>query len=141
MVVVYRLLLTLLLAAGAVLAIDSQLPLVASIVASMCIAAAVFISPLLAQTAAPRVKAGGSKADSTKTGGGSANRETGEVKWFNTSKGFGFITRTDGSDVFVHFRAIRGEGHRALREGQRVSYTVTHGEKGPQAEDVDILDR
>ena len=134
MVVVYRLLLILLLAAGAVLAIDSQPPLAASIIASVCIAAAVFISPLLAQAPVPRAKPGGARA-------GNGNRETGEVKWFNTSKGFGFITRTDGSDVFVHFRAIRGEGHRALREGQRVSYSVTHGEKGPQAEDVDILDR
>lgn len=130
MVVAYRLLLTLLLAAGAALAIDTQAPLTATIIALACVAAAVFISPLLAR--APRFTAGGSD---------NANRETGEVKWFNTSKGFGFITRADGSDVFVHFRAIRGDGHRALREGQRVSYAVVEGEKGPQAEDVDILDR
>lgn len=64
------------------------------------------------------------------------NRETGTVKWFNTSKGFGFISRDSGDDIFVHFRAIRGEGHRVLIEGQRVEYTVMQRDKGLQAEDV-----
>jgi len=64
------------------------------------------------------------------------NRETGTVKWFNTSKGFGFISRDGGDDIFVHFRAIRGEGHRVLIEGQRVEYTVMQRDKGLQAEDV-----
>lgn len=67
-------------------------------------------------------------------------RETGTVKWFNTSKGFGFISRDQGEDVFVHFRAIRGEGHRVLVEGQRVEFVVANREKGLQAEDVDTLD-
>lgn len=66
------------------------------------------------------------------------SRETGIVKWFNTSKGFGFITRDTGDDVFVHFRSIRGQGHRTLIEGQRVEFNVTEGEKGLQAEDVAI---
>lgn len=66
-------------------------------------------------------------------------RETGTVKWFNTSKGFGFISRDTGEDIFVHFRAIRGEGHRVLAEGQRVEFSVTHREKGLQAEDVVAL--
>ncbi|MCW8855013.1 MAG: cold-shock protein [Gammaproteobacteria bacterium] len=65
-------------------------------------------------------------------------RETGTVKWFNTNKGFGFITRDNGDDVFVHFRSIRGQGHRTLIEGQRVEFDVTKGEKGLQAEDVAI---
>lgn len=65
-----------------------------------------------------------------------AGRETGTVKWFNTSKGFGFISRDSGDDVFVHFRAIRGEGHRVLVEGQRVEYTIMMRDKGLQAEDV-----
>jgi len=65
-----------------------------------------------------------------------SNRETGTVKWFNTSKGFGFIARDSGEDIFVHFRAIRGEGHRALVEGQRVEFTVMQRDKGLQAEDV-----
>ena len=64
----------------------------------------------------------------------------GTVKWFNTSKGFGFITRDSGSDVFVHFRSILGDGHRVLQEGQRVEYTVAKREKGLQAEEVAILD-
>lgn len=64
------------------------------------------------------------------------NRDTGTVKWFNTSKGFGFISRDSGDDIFVHFRAIRGEGHRILVEGQRVEFSVMHRDKGLQAEDV-----
>ncbi|WP_459077325.1 cold-shock protein [Metapseudomonas sp. CR3202] len=65
-----------------------------------------------------------------------SNRETGTVKWFNTSKGFGFISRDTGDDIFVHFRAIRGEGHRVLIEGQRVEFSVIQRDKGLQAEDV-----
>lgn len=63
-------------------------------------------------------------------------RETGNVKWFNASKGFGFITRDSGEDIFVHFRSIRGKGHRVLHDGQRVEFAVSEGEKGLQAEDV-----
>ncbi len=65
-----------------------------------------------------------------------SSRETGTVKWFNVSKGFGFITRDQGDDIFVHYRAIRGEGHRTLNEGQRVEFQVANKEKGLQAEDV-----
>ncbi|MGY4531140.1 CspA family cold shock protein [Pseudomonas sp. TE3786] len=65
-----------------------------------------------------------------------ADRETGTVKWFNDSKGYGFIQRESGADVFVHYRAIRGEGHRSLNEGDRVEFAVIDGQKGPQAEDV-----
>jgi CspA family cold shock protein len=68
-----------------------------------------------------------------------AERETGTVKWFNDSKGFGFISREKGGDVFVHFSAIRGEGFRSLGEGQKVEFTVTQGQKGPQAQDVTVL--
>ena len=64
------------------------------------------------------------------------HRETGTVKWFNATKGFGFITRDTGEDVFVHYRAIRGEGHRILTEGQRVEFEVVDKDKGLQAEDV-----
>jgi CspA family cold shock protein len=63
-------------------------------------------------------------------------RELGSVKWFNANKGFGFITRDSGDDVFVHFRSIRGDGHRVLKDGQRVEFEVTVGDKGLQAEDV-----
>jgi cold shock protein len=66
-------------------------------------------------------------------------RESGTVKWFNTNKGFGFISRDSGSDIFVHFRAIQGDGQRFLQEGQRVSYVVAEREKGLQAEQVEII--
>ncbi len=68
-----------------------------------------------------------------------SERETGTVKWFNNSKGYGFIQRAQGDDVFVHFRAIQGEGYRTLEEGQQVEFSVTQGQKGLQAEDVAIL--
>lgn len=65
------------------------------------------------------------------------NRITGTVKWFNNSKGYGFITREDGEkDVFVHFSAIQGDGYRSLEEGQRVEFEVEAGPKGPQATNV-----
>lgn len=67
-------------------------------------------------------------------------REQGVVKWFNDTKGFGFIQRNGGDDVFVHFRAIKADGHRTLRDGQRVEFTVAKGQKGFQAEDVVMLD-
>ncbi len=65
-----------------------------------------------------------------------SERETGTVKWFNASKGYGFIERDQGDDVFVHFSAILGTGYRTLEEGQRVEFEVTQGEKGPQAQNV-----
>ena len=69
-----------------------------------------------------------------------AERETGTVKWFNSSKGFGFIEREgDGGDVFVHYSAIGGDGYRSLEEGQRVEFLVTEGPKGPQAQDVSVV--
>ena len=60
----------------------------------------------------------------------------GVVKWFNDRKGYGFIERESGKDLFVHFRSIVGEGHRSLNDGQRVEFTETAGAKGPQANDV-----
>ena len=66
-----------------------------------------------------------------------AERENGTVKWFNAEKGYGFIAREEGGDVFVHYSEIRMSGYRALEEGQRVSFTVTEGRKGPQAQDVE----
>lgn len=69
----------------------------------------------------------------------SDDREVGLVKWFNVSKGFGFITRENGEDVFVHFRNIRGRGHRSLTEGQKVRFNVRQGDKGLQAEDVSVM--
>lgn len=60
----------------------------------------------------------------------------GQVKWFNNSKGYGFIGRDDGPDVFVHYSAIVGEGFRTLQEGDRVEFDIVEGPKGPQAEKV-----
>ena len=64
---------------------------------------------------------------------------TGTVKWFNADKGYGFIEQESGPDVFVHFRAINTDGFKSLTEGQQVSFEVTSGQKGPQAENVNVL--
>ena len=64
---------------------------------------------------------------------------TGTVKFFNEAKGFGFITRESGADVFVHYSAIQGSGFKTLAEGQEVNFAVTDGQKGPQAENVVAL--
>ena len=61
---------------------------------------------------------------------------TGTVKWFNSEKGFGFITGEDGKDVFAHFSQIKSEGYKSLEEGQKVSFDVVKGQKGPQAENI-----
>ncbi|MFC5705298.1 MULTISPECIES: cold-shock protein [Aeromonas] len=68
-----------------------------------------------------------------------SNMITGTVKFFNETKGFGFIQQENGPDVFVHFSAIGGNGFRTLAEGQRVQFSVTQGQKGPQAENVTAL--
>ncbi len=68
--------------------------------------------------------------------GRETGRETGTVKWFNVKKGYGFITRDQGDDVFVHYRNLEGDGRRSVSDGQRVSFVVVQGDKGPQAEEV-----
>ncbi len=69
-----------------------------------------------------------------------SERVNGRVKWFNAPKGFGFIEREDESDVFVHYRGIRGEGYKSLQDGQSVSFSVVETPKGLQAEDVVVVD-
>lgn len=93
-----------------------------------------------AQRAPQRPAPSARPAAATSRGEARSPREAGTVKWFNTSKGFGFISRDSGDDIFVHFRAIRGDGHRVLVEGQRVEFTVVQRDKGLQAEDVQILE-
>ncbi|MBL1212481.1 MAG: cold-shock protein [Ignavibacteriae bacterium] len=68
-----------------------------------------------------------------------SERKEGTVKWFNGSKGYGFISQEGGDDVFVHFQSIIGDGYKTLEEGQKVEFTVGEGEKGPQAKDVQVI--
>ena len=68
-----------------------------------------------------------------------AEKVQGTVKWFNSSKGYGFIQRAEGDDVFVHFQAIVGEGYKTLQEGQQVEFTVAQGQKGLQAQEVKVI--
>jgi cold shock protein len=116
-----------------------------------------FVSPLLGATAAPAAQAQKSVKTEQRTEkqkpqktrdteprdaeprSVAGPRETGTVKWFNFNKGFGFITRENGEDIFVHFRSIRGKGRKSLPEGQRVEFVVTKGDKGLQAEDVEVI--
>lgn len=69
-------------------------------------------------------------------GSDAGDRELGTVKWFNTRKGYGFITRDQGEDIFVHFRNIEGSGRKSINEGERVSFIVISSDKGPQADKV-----
>ncbi|MDX9924561.1 MAG: cold-shock protein [Ignavibacteriaceae bacterium] len=68
-----------------------------------------------------------------------ADRKTGTIKWFNNSKGYGFISQEGGEDVFVHFQSIVGEGYRTLEEGQKVEFSITNGQKGLQASEVKVI--
>lgn len=67
-----------------------------------------------------------------------SERVKGTVKWFNSSKGYGFISREGGEDVFVHYQSIIGDGYKTLEEGQTVEFTVGQGQKGPQAQEVKV---
>lgn len=102
------------------------------------LAALIFASTIASALAKPNRPTVKLEKNQEKTIFDDNSRESGTVKWFNTSKGFGFITRDNGDDVFVHFRSIRGQGHRTLFEGQRVEFNITEGDKGLQAEDVAI---
>ena len=68
-----------------------------------------------------------------------AERKEGTVKWFNSSKGYGFISQENGEDVFVHFQSIVSDGYKTLNENDKVEFLVTDGQKGPQASDVKII--
>ena len=99
----------------------------------------VYLGSLLSQTASSVSPSSTLSNDDEEDEDEDDDREEGTVKWFNSSKGFGFLTRDNGEDVFVHYRAIRGRGRRFLIEGQLVRFYVTEGEKGKQAENVSIL--
>ena len=68
-----------------------------------------------------------------------AERKVGAVKWFNSTKGFGFISQDGGEDVFVHFQSITGDGYKTLKENQKVEFSITQGPKGLQAADVRVI--
>lgn len=127
------------LADGAVLTADNLFMAEGMQAFVLTLAALVFAGVLVAVLLTPvrrrRFRSSGTVVESDVEDG----RERGVVKWFNVKKGFGFITWDEGEDVFVHFRSIRGQGHRSLTEGQRVKFTVVRGQKGPQAEDVSAV--
>mmetsp|Transcript_1531 Transcript_1531/g.1920 ORF Transcript_1531/g.1920 Transcript_1531/m.1920 type:complete len:107 (+) Transcript_1531:55-375(+) len=98
------------------------------------------IVPLLltgVQSFAPNPHA--NRSFQTKTSLAMSNKSTGTVKWFNETKGFGFIQQENGPDVFAHFSAIQGDGFRTLVEGQKVEFEITQGQKGPQAENILLI--
>ena len=103
---------------------DPQLPIFANEISELLIFIAVAFSGTFFHK--------GSSADDI-------SREQGIVKWFNSRKGYGFITRDDGEDIFVHFRNIEGSDRKAIREGDRVSFIIISGDKGPQADEVQIV--
>lgn len=106
------------------------------IVLASCVLTAIASRLLAKQQAKP---ASGLAKQPTSKKTSDTSREQGQVKWFNISKGYGFVTRESGEEIFVHFRSIRGKGRRGLRDGQQIEFTVAQGEKGPQAEDVDPI--
>ncbi len=122
---------------GAIYAIDAITMgafLVACLV-SVVVANAIPSASANSHTAAKSSSQGQSASNSAND----ADREEGTVKWFNVSKGFGFITRENGDDIFVHYRSIRGQGRRRLFDGQSVSFAVVDSDKGLQADDVDVI--
>jgi CspA family cold shock protein len=125
-----------LISAGAATAAIVQLQLSSPLLLGIILAIACCSSPLL-NTIVSRYP-GLSYGDDS-SGHSDDEREEGEVKWFNVSKGFGFIRRDNDEEIFVHFRSIRSKnpGRRGLRDGQRVTYVVVDSDKGPQAEDVE----
>ncbi len=146
---IYRLILSIILAAATIALLHQMSssdgaahpsfePVIFAIV-FLAIALASFISPLIQAGASSGKSSTSSTKKSAKKAAKSGNREQGTVKWFNVSKGYGFVTRENGEEIFVHFRSILGEGRRVLREGDSIEFSVTQGDKGPQAEDVEPL--
>ncbi|GGB88579.1 hypothetical protein GCM10011352_13240 [Marinobacterium zhoushanense] len=118
---------------------EIQLNAVVLGVTFVIVLAATLIAAMGQSASTPQRAASRSSVEDDEEESENDDREEGTVKWFNVSKGFGFITRSNGDDVFVHFRNIRGRGHRSLTEGQRVRFNVHQSDKGLQAEDVSIL--
>lgn len=133
---IYRLILSALLAAAATAIIPFLAGETPESAFNPILFGVIFVTSAIAALISPSIKG---NVPSMNLGGGTKNREQGKVKWFNVSKGYGFVTRPSGEEIFVHFRSIRGKGRKMLREGQTVEYVVGDGEKGPQAEDVETV--
>lgn len=146
---IYRLILSIILTAAAIIILQQMsssdgaahpsFDPVIFVIIFLAIALASFISPLIQAGASSGKSSKPSSKKSPKKASRSGNREQGTVKWFNVSKGYGFVTRENGEEIFVHFRSILGEGRRVLREGDSIEFSVTQGDKGPQAEDVEPI--
>ena len=126
-------------AASALVYFVPSLPMPLVLVAATVITALLVSVPAGSAAPAPVLDSDYDSEEDAPAATAAGPREEGQVKWFNVSKGFGFITKDNGEEIFVHFRSIRGEGRRGLREGQRVSFVESHTDKGPQAEDVEGL--
>lgn len=122
-------------------------PVASAVVTFLVIFCAVLFGAFTGSAGRIRASAGGATRSSGSTPGNSVNRtvsssadrETGTVKWFNIKKGYGFITRDSGDDVFVHYRNIVGAGRRSISDDQRVSFVVIDGDKGLQADEVETI--
>lgn len=117
---------------GAISQTVNTLPYAPWSLAALASAISLAVAHLMFRSASAEVPAEASAIDQ-------GPREKGTVKWFNATKGFGFIVCDSGDEIFVHFRALRNGGRRSLKDGLPVSFIVTSGERGPQASDVEIL--
>ncbi len=111
------------------------------IVALVTYILAVFIGTTISTMSSGAASVTGSSGSGNAGGSasGAISKESGTVKWFNVKKGYGFITRDQGDDIFVHYRNIEGNGRKAVSEGQRVQFLVTDGDKGLQADEVEAI--
>ncbi len=142
MTIFYRIILSAVLAAAGTFAIQSMVPSDNSTAFNPILFAIIFICCALTGLISSSLNSSTSTTGKTSPKAkkpSAEGREQGQVKWFNVSKGYGFVTRANGEDIFVHFRSIRGTGRKVLRDGQAVEFTVTDGDKGPQAEDVEAV--
>jgi CspA family cold shock protein len=145
---VYKFLICLVVAGGATLAAGLLPPdpgpaLLGALFLAATALTAIGVSLLPAATASTPSRSAdssGSSAPRRAPAAAQSGRENGVVKWFDAKKGYGFIVRDSGEEIFVHFRSVRGEGRRGLNDGQAVSFRVEDTEKGPQAEDVEPSD-
>ncbi|MFT4798451.1 MAG: CspA family cold shock protein [Candidatus Azotimanducaceae bacterium] len=116
-------------------------PTIANLATFVVIFAGIAFAAFTSGSSATRTRTRAKSNDVSSAASSSSNSdaETGSVKWFNVKKGYGFITRDSGDDVFVHYRNIIGDGRRSIADGQRVSFVVVDGDKGLQADEVEAI--